>query len=200
VSDNPRTAEVLEAYELLLNDSMALDYCGITGKERKLILNDAEFIRASKKIKAGKYIEEIKDINEIVKSLTIGKSADENSRMGAVDEDPSKVIKLKMQVASMRRDMLSLSSSDKETEESESLNIFFIDISREEFEKMLTVEIHEGEEHSALAGDNGKESPMETAARNREERKSKKNVPAELANNVIEYIDENGDKIREEVV
>ncbi len=88
MSDNPRTEEVLEAYELLLNDSMALDYCGITGKERKLILNDAEFIRASKKIKAGKYIEEIKDINEIVKSLTIGKGADENSRMGAVDEDP----------------------------------------------------------------------------------------------------------------
>ena len=66
---HPKVPEVLEAYKLLLNDSMALDYCGITGKERKLILNDPEFVREARKIKAEKYYEEITDVNNLIKSL-----------------------------------------------------------------------------------------------------------------------------------
>ena len=99
----------------------------------KLILNDPDFKRESKRIKAEKYIEEINDINGIIKSL--GKSTSgENARFSDSDEDPTKVINLKMKVATMRREMLSLTSSDHETEESESINIFFIDITKEDFE------------------------------------------------------------------
>ena len=193
-----RIPEVLEAFELLLNDSMALDYCGITGKDRKLILNDSEFIRESKRIKAGKYIEEIKDINDLVKSL--GRTnVDDNSRVGSSDEDPTKVINLKMKVASMRREMLSLSSNDKESEESESLNIFFIDVTREEFERMLNIEIHDGDENAKLVGDEGKEAPMETMLRKKNEDKKKTSIPAELAKNTIEYVNADGDRLIEEV-
>lgn len=195
---HPRIPEVLQAFELLLNESTALDYCGITGKDRKLILNDSAFACASKRIKAGKYLEEITDINNIIRS--IGRSgADENSRFSDGDEDPTKIITLKMKAQSMRREMLSLSSNDKESEESESLNIFFLDVSREEFERMVNIELHDGDENSRLTSDDSKESPMETAQRGKAERKKKTSLPKELQRNTIEYIDEDGDKVIEEV-
>ena len=195
---HPRLPEVLEAFKLLLNDSMALDYCGITGKDRKLILNDPEFTKEARRLKAEKYIEEIKDINSIIKSL--GRSNDENARFSDGDEDPTKILNLKMKVTAMRREMLSLTSSDTETEESESLNIFFIDVTREDFERMLNVEIHEGDENARLVSDESKEAPMEKAIRSKEEGKQKNSIPAELMRNTIEYINEEGEKIIEEVM
>jgi len=195
---HPRIPEVLSAFELLLNDSMALDYCGITGKDRKIILNDPAFAREARRIKAGKYIEEIQDINDIVKSL--GRSGTgENDRIGGNDEDPTKVITLKMKVASMRREMLSLSSNDKESEESESLNIFFIDLTREEFEKMQNVEIHEGDANAKLVSDIDKEAPSDVLNKKIKDNKQRSSIPAELARNTIEYVNEYGDRIIEEV-
>ena len=195
--NHPKIPEVLEAYRLLLNDSMALDFCGITGKDRKMILNDGDFAREARKIKAEKYIEEIKDINGIVRSLSRG--GGDNARIGGEDEDPSKIINLKMKVSMMRRELLSLTSNDKESEESDSLNIFFIDVTREEFEKLMNVEIHEGDMHAKLVGDDSKEAPMDGVLRKQKEDKKKNSIPIELARNTIEYIDENGDKVIEEV-
>jgi hypothetical protein len=195
---HPKIPDVLEAFSLLLNDSMALDYCGITGKERKLILNDPVFAREARKIKAERYIEEIKDINGIIKSL--GTTAtDENSRIGNDDEDITKKLNLKMKVTSMRREMLSLSSNDKETEESDSLNIFFIDVTREEFERMLNVELHDGDENTKLVSDSVKESPSEILNRKKNEDKARTSVPSELSRNVIEYVNEEGETVIEEV-
>ena len=195
---HPRIPEVLAAYELLLNDAMALDYCGITGKDRKLILNDPVFSSEARKIKAGKYIEEIKDINNIIKTLNVTHTK-ENARIGDEPEDPTKMITLKMKVASMRREMLSLTTSDKDTDEAESLNIFFIDVSREEFERLQNVEIHEGDSDSRLTADSDKEAPVDRIMRHKKEGKKKSSVPNELSHNVIEYTDENGEKIIEEV-
>lgn len=191
--------EVLVAFELLLNESMALDYCGVTGKDRKLILNNPDFTREAKRIKAGKYIEEIKDINALVQSL--GQSGHgENERFSESDEDPTKIIALKMKVASMRREMLSLSASEKETDEAESLNIFFIDVDREEFEKMLNVELQEGDAFATLSSDEGKDTPVDADARYKKEEKKKTSIPSELSRNTIEYVNENGEKVIEEVI
>lgn len=194
---HPKMPEVLEAFKLLLNDSMALDYCGITGKDRKIILNDPDFARESRKLKAEKYIEEIKDINGIIKSL--GSNRNENARFSEGDEDPTKIINLKMKVAAMRREMLSLTSGNHEADESESLNIFFIDVTKEDFERMLNVEIHEGEENARLVGEEGKEAPMDKAIKAKDEGKQRNSIPAELLRNTIEYVDAHGDKMIEEV-
>ena len=140
--------EVLEAFKILLNDSMALDYCGITGKDRKIILNDPYFIKETRRIKAEKYIEEIKEINNLLTALNYAEF-NENKRFSEFDEDTSKIINLKMKVTALRRELLSLTASDKESEESDGMNIFFIDVSRKEFEKMVNVEVHEGYSENA---------------------------------------------------
>ena len=197
-SGHPRIPEVLEAYKILLNDAMALDYCGITGKDRKLILNDPEFTTAARKIKAGKYIEEITEVNDIIVKLNRS-SGGENARIGAEDEDPTKKLTLQLKVTSLRRELLSLSSNDKETEESESLNIFFIDVTKEEFERMQNVEVHEGSMDARLVSDASKEAPIELKNRVKKEEKKKASIPTELQVNMIEYTNEDGDIIREEV-
>ena len=194
---HPRIPEVLAAYELLLNEAMALDYCGITGKDRKIILNDPAFSTKARKIKAEKYIEEINDLTSISNSLK-NSTRKENARIGDEEDFIAKKIELKMKVANMRRSMLSLTSNDKEGEESESLNIFFIDLPKEEFERMLNIEIHEGDADTKFISDISKEAPME-GTRNKKEEKKKSSIPAELSRNVIVYTDENGDTIKEEV-
>jgi len=190
--------EVLEAYKLLLNDSMALDYCGVTGKDRMLILNDPIFAREAKKIKAERYIEEIKDINDMIKSIS-KKGSDDNARVGAVDEDPTKLITLKMKATSMRREMLSLSSEDTENEETQSLNIFFIDVTREEFLRLENVEVHAGDENAKLVSDENKEAPIMSAEKRKQTTKPKTSIPRELTKSTIEYTDSNGDRVIEEV-
>ena len=199
IYNHKKIPEVLEAYKLLLNDTMALDYCGISGKDRIMILNDPDFSREARKIKAEKYVEEITDINDLVDSLKRTSSTNENARFGEGDDDPTKVINLKMKVSLMRRDMLSLSSNEKENEETESLNIFFIDVTRDEFERLLNVEIHEGEQNSRLIGESDKDAPVETADKRKKTDKPRSSVPIERSRNSIEYTDENGDKVIEEV-
>jgi len=186
--------EVLEAFKILLNDSMALDYCGITGKDRKIILNDPFFIRETRRIKAEKYIEEIREINNLLSSLNYAEY-NENRRFSEFDEDTSKIINLKMKVTAMRRELLSLTASDKESEESEGMNIFFIDVTREEFEKMTNVEVHEGySENTTFAEE--EETTVEKISKIRK----KENVPLATPQKTITYINSQGEKIIEEVV
>jgi|GEM_PF-6083701 len=186
--------EVLEAFKILLNDSMALDYCGITGKDRKIILNDPYFIKETRRIKAEKYIEEIKEINNLLTALNYAEY-NENRRFSEFDEDTSKIINLKMKVTAMRRELLSLTASDKESEESEGMNIFFIDVSRKEFEKMVNVEVHEGYSENTNFTEE-EETTVEKIAKI----KKKENIPLAKPQKTITYINSNGEKIIEEVL
>jgi hypothetical protein len=186
--------EVLEAFKILLNDSMALDYCGITGKDRKIILNDPYFIKETRRIKAEKYIEEIKEINNLLTALNYAEF-NENKRFSEFDEDTSKIINLKMKVTAMRRELLSLTASDKESEESDGMNIFFIDVSRKEFEKMVNVEVHEGYSENTNFTEE-EETTVEKIAKI----KKKENIPLAKPQKTITYINSNGEKIIEEVL
>jgi len=186
--------EVLEAFKILLNDSMALDYCGITGKDRKIILNDPYFIKETRRIKAEKYIEEIKEINNLLTALNYAEF-NENKRFSEFDEDTSKIINLKMKVTALRRELLSLTASDKESEESDGMNIFFIDVSRKEFEKMVNVEVHEGYSENANFTEE-EETTVEKIAKI----KKKENIPLAKPQKTITYINSNGEKIIEEVL
>lgn len=186
--------EVLEAFKILLNDSMALDYCGITGKDRKIILNDPYFIKETRRIKAEKYIEEIKEINNLLTALNYAEF-NENKRFSEFDEDTSKIINLKMKVTAMRRELLSLTASDKESDESDGMNIFFIDVSRKEFEKMVNVEVHEGYSENTNFTEE-EETTVEKIAKI----KKKENIPLAKPQKTITYINSNGEKIIEEVL
>lgn len=188
---------VLEAFEKLLNDSFALDYCGITGKDRTLILNDPVYIQKSRQIRAKKYAREIEEINSIANDLNVSSINDDGNRIGD-DTDNVKILNLKMKAATMRREMLSLSGNEKEADEVDSLNIFFIGLTREEFEHLQNVEIHEGEAVSQFGGEDSKAPEVaKVITRGKAEREAL-SVPKELSAHMISYTNEHGEKVLEE--
>ena len=100
-----------------------------------------------------------------------------------------------MKVTAMRRELLSLTASDKESDESDGMNIFFIDVSRKEFEKMVNVEVHEGYSENTNFTEE-EETTVEKIAKI----KKKENIPLAKPQKTITYINSNGEKIIEEVL
>lgn len=206
----PMIDEVLEAFKILQNDSLALDYCGIDGGDRALILADPYYSVESKKIKAKKFAEEVSEIDTISSRLrAIGKTGDtgdDNSRIG-VSSDPKvekEMIVMQMKAAAMRRDLLNLSSvGESSGEETEALNIYFIPVTREEFERLSTIEIHYGNPDSKLTDAATSDAPASirktTELAQRKSSGEKGAVIPELKGEVMEYTNDQGEKIIEEV-
>lgn len=137
------------AFEKFGDDAMALDYMGVTGKIRPLVLENERYRTMSKQSRAEKFLEEIDEIEQISRQLkdTAPKESAYDSRNPKdVDnyvKDVKDTLALRLKVADMRRDILSIQKT-KEAEENDALNVFFIALTAEEFAAMDNVEIHEG--------------------------------------------------------
>ena len=109
-----------------------------------------------------------------------------------------------MKAAAMRRDLLNLSSvGESSGEETEALNIYFIPVTREEFENLATVEIHYGNPDSKLTDAQESDAPAsirKTAEAAQRQSKGEKGAALpELKGEVMEYVNDQGEKIIEEV-
>jgi hypothetical protein len=197
--------EVLEAYRKLLDDSFALDYCGFHGKDRVMILNSPDYKKRSRQIRAQYYVEEIKGIESIIGELDIAESNEEwNGRFGEEsnkNRDDSKILRLRMQAQQMRRDLLSLTTSANEIEEADAINVFYVGLTKEEFENLKNVEVHEGAMNNAMQGEDEESLDTITRARNTMSKERKKKTrDAAIKHQTIEYTNEDGDVVIEEVV
>lgn len=208
----PVIDDVLDAYKLLQSDVLALDFCGVDGRMRSLILGDPYYLRESKKIKAQKFAEEIKEINSIAERIKrVGSAAgndDDNSRVsggsGMDGKTEKSMIDLQMKAAMMRRSLLDLSTvNENDGDEMEALNVYFIPVTREEFEELKTIEIHQGGETSLMA--EGEESNAPAAIRKTAERaiqgaqQTGSEVIEELKGDVLEYVNAEGQRCIEEI-
>jgi hypothetical protein len=145
----------IEAFRRFGDDGMSLNFMGVDGKLRPIVLDNPKYRQETRMIMAEKFLEEIEEIEGISDTLK-----DEQPSKGVYDprnpqsmEDYTKDIKetltLRLKVASMRRDVLSITKT-KEVEENDALNVFFIALTAEEFAAMDNVEIHEGTETTEL--------------------------------------------------
>ncbi len=138
--------EVLEVFKTILNESMALDACGIQGKLRAMILADQEFVTKARAIRAKAYIKEIQKINKLEEKAASLSEDEFDVRAGKAGSDKKydkESITLQHRLTEARRNLLSISSEDQ-NEEQNALNIFFIPLSAEEFRAMEQTEINEG--------------------------------------------------------
>jgi len=137
------------AFEKFGDDAMSLDYMGVTGKTRPLVLENERYRTMTKQSRAEKFLEEINEIEQISKQLkdTAPKESAYDARnpkdVDSYVKDVKDTLALRLKVADMRRDILSIQKT-KEAEENDALNVFFIALSAEEFAAMDNVEIHEG--------------------------------------------------------
>jgi hypothetical protein len=165
------------AYARTYNDKLALDYNQVIGKMRALVLDDNDYQKQTRSIRAKRIIDEAVELEELA-ALARGEDAlgddDEDDpdrydtrpgakkgkKTAAADKDE---INLRFKVAQERRIFLNLNANADEAEEAEALNLFFVPVTREESERLDTVEANagEGDSGSALAEDGGQAADIE---------------------------------------
>jgi hypothetical protein len=162
----------IKAYAQVYSDSIALDLNGVSGKFRVEILTDERYKRETKKIKAKKFLADITTVDEINEAINAdddgtepdvtageydirdknnGKETDVKKKRKLFDKDQ---IALQMKAFQLKNEILSRGAEEEE-KEGDSLNLFFIPISREEFERLKNVEVSDstGEDESAFKED-----------------------------------------------
>lgn len=157
----------IAAFEIFQDDTLSLDYMGVNAKTRPIVLENDRYKQATKQLKAEKFLEEIEDVNGIIKSLKDQApnetSYDIRNPKDAANytKDFKETLNLRLKATEMRRDLLNISRS-KDAEENDALNVFFVALTAEEFQAMQNVEIHEGTEETSMK--DGSESVAPKAA------------------------------------
>jgi hypothetical protein len=146
----------IAAYGKTYNDKLALDYNQVTGKMRSLVLDNDEYKKQTRSIRAKRIVEEAEELEELA-ALAEGiyeddeddqdlydprNSGKKRQKKSSADKDE---INLRFKVAQERRAFLNLDSHADETEEADALNLFFVPVTREEFEQLDTVEVSDGD-------------------------------------------------------
>jgi hypothetical protein len=145
----------ITAFEKFGDDGMSLNYMGVDGKLRPMVLDNPRYKQETRKIMAEKFLEEIEEIESISETLKSESPRESNydirnpKEAESFTKDIKDTLTLRLKVADMRRDVLSI-TKNKEVEENDALNIFFISLTAEEFAAMDNVEIHEGTETAEL--------------------------------------------------
>jgi len=147
----------VEAYTSLQSDTMALDYCGVGGKNRALILDNPEYKRRTKIIRAEKYLDEIDEIETLTRDLRGTKVTEgtydmrDPKQANQYEREYKDLFNMRLKAAEMRRELLNLSRKDDEKEEADALNIFFVPLTPSEFEALKTTEVHFGTDDGKAA-------------------------------------------------
>jgi hypothetical protein len=150
------------AFRITYSDSTALDANGVVGKLRPMILDDPYYKSETKKIRAQKIIDDLSELNNIQRTVTYEEDDEEEEeekvreydiRNPASSEEPKvkkpkklfdkSQIDLQMKIFQAKRDLLAENKGEEE-KEGDAINYFFVPVSREEFERMKTIEVSEG--------------------------------------------------------
>ena len=133
---------VIEKYRIVYKDSVAMDACKVPKDIRIRMLEDPEYIAETKAIKASLFIDQL-DILDGVLGGAYDNSEKGSDRSGTV-----------LKALEMKQKLL-LEDLNVTKDESNALNIAFIAMSREDFEALETVEVHNGGNSREIGADFG---------------------------------------------
>ncbi len=177
----------IDAYGITFSDTVALDANGVIGKMRVLIMENVRYQRETRKLKARRTINDLKEVNELIEGInksdeelppepepeeevvpeeveefdirkkgakakkkppqkkTPPKTTAKDIKKGSFDKSK---IDTRLKLIQERREILS-ARSDEEEKTNESINIFFVAVTKEEFEVIETVEVSESTSSNA---------------------------------------------------
>lgn len=157
------------AFEVLQSDKLALDWVGVTGKHRAMVLENSEYKRRTRQSTADKHMDMIFELNQISDNLKV-EAPDEskydirgNPKDAAnFEKDTKENTNQRLKVMDIKRDVLRMGHGKDEASEADSINIFFIGVTAKEFADMDTVEIHEGDDTGLeVFDDEGSDDPLQ---------------------------------------
>jgi len=165
-------SNVIQAFHVFLSDTMALDYCGVVGKQRALVTAHKDYRPLTKQSRARKFLQEINEIEALSKEMRESEPSEDDWDIREA-KDPEKEYKnrhkdwlnAKLKIAEMRRNLLNMAKTEDEKEEADAMNIFFVGLTREEFAGMEAVEVHTGDESGAKALEEAKAEKAPAAAK-----------------------------------
>lgn len=155
----------IAAFAKLQDDTRALDYIGVRGRFRPLILKDEKYIVETRRLKAKMFMEEVDQVEDLIQELDETEPAEEeydvrNPKQAAeYERDKKDQLNMRLKLMSMRRELLSLNKESR-AEEADAVNVYYIAMTREEFEKMQNVEIHLGSKGDDVLVDDTKKEAL----------------------------------------
>jgi hypothetical protein len=163
----------IAAYKILQDDTTALNYMGIKGRIRPIVLKNERYITETRKYKADLMMETIEDTLEMMEELeteevNATKEFDiRNATPGdviAMGKDAKERFNQKLKLQDRLADMRNM-TKEKENEEVDALNIFFIPLTAQEFQQMQNVEINEGHDADDTLKSDKKKEELQKAAK-----------------------------------
>jgi hypothetical protein len=153
----------IETYKELPNDAMCLDYNKVSGKLRALVLDDEEYKRETRNSYAQRQLEELREINTLMRLATDGGGYGEEDSQeahdprrngkqgkkgpGVADKDS---IAMRLKAAQIRRELIASLNEDNNASERDAVNFLYVAMTREEVNKNVALELYEGSEDGAL--------------------------------------------------
>jgi hypothetical protein len=141
----------IETYKKLPNDVMCLDYNRVPGKLRAAILDDDEYKRETRNIYARQRLEELSEIDNVIKSAVYEETEKESEdprergrppkKSGVVDKD---MLNMRFKAAQMKRELISQMNEDNSSSERDAVAFMYVDLTREELDRDIYVEFHAG--------------------------------------------------------
>jgi hypothetical protein len=134
----------------VFNDSLALDLNRVGGKLRSMVLQNERYRQETKMLRADMYAREIKDLDEIIRSTDSEDVVDEfdvrkrkkgasaPKRTASIDRD---LLQMRFKAKEARRRLIFKDDENSDKSEADALNVFFINVTEDEFKEMETVEL-----------------------------------------------------------
>ena len=132
--------DVIQKYKIVYKDSVAMDACKVPKDIRIRMLDDTEYIAETKAIKAFLFIDQLSELDNVITGSY------DNSEKGS---DRSATVLKCLELKLLLED-LNVTKDD-----SNALNVAFTAMSREDFEALATVEVHQGGNSTELGADFG---------------------------------------------
>ena len=134
--------DVIQKYKIVYKDSVAMDACKVPKDIRIRMLDDTEYIAETKAIKAFLFIDQLSELDNVITGSY------DNSEKGS---DRSATV---LKCLELKQKLL-LEDLNVTKDDSNALNVAFTAMSREDFEALGTVEVHQGGNSTELGADFG---------------------------------------------
>lgn len=134
--------EVISKYKVVYKDAVAMDACKVSKDIRIRMLDDSIYIAETKAIKAHLFIDQLSELDNVIAGTY------DNSEKGS---DRSATV---LRCLELKQKLL-LEDLNVTKDDSNALNVVFTAMTKEDFEALSTIEVHEGGNARELGNDFG---------------------------------------------
>jgi hypothetical protein len=134
---------------------MCLDYNRVTGKLRALVLDDEEYKQETRNIYAKQRLEELQEIDSLAALATSGEEEEEydprrkgkKKKTASAEKD---MLTMRFKAAQMKRELINALNTTAGTSERDAVNLWVVNVSREEIVKSIKAELYDGSADETL--------------------------------------------------